>query len=138
MRTAGHDQRRGRLQALLFIFAALAALLALWHALRPDAAVPAAAVAAAPAPVRDLDWVLRDGQPVSGPERVRAVVGETLRLRIRGDHDDELHVHGYEVTRRLPAHHLVVVELPLTHSGRFDVELHHAHQALTVLEVQPR
>lgn len=139
MQTAGSDGRRRRLQALFFLLAAGALLVALWQALKPAGPVPAAAQADAPvAEARDIDWVLRGGQRVSGPAVVTATVGETLRLRVRGDHADELHVHGYEITRALPADHLVVIELALTHSGRFEIELHHAHQQLAVLEVQPR
>jgi len=136
LRTPGSDARQGRLRALVFVLIAGAVLVGLWHVFKP--AAPARTAVAAASGARSIDWVLRDGQLVSGPEIVQATVGETLLLRVRGNQRDELHVHGYDVTRDLPADHLVALELPLTHSGRFDVELHHSHQVLTVLEVQPR
>ncbi len=112
-------------------------MLVLWHWLKPVAKppVPPATVVEAS---QVIDWVVRDGRRASGPALITANAGEVLRLRVRSDQPDELHVHGYEVSRALPADHLVVVELPLTLSGRFDIELHAAHQVLAVLEVQPR
>lgn len=138
MRTAGSERARRRLRALCFLLVAGGALLMLWQVLKPAPRPLSGMQSAAPAAVRDIDWVLRDGRRVSGPAVVVAAVGDTLRLRVRGDRADELHVHGYEITRRLPADHLVVIELRLTHSGRFDIELHHAHEQLAALEVQPR
>lgn len=134
MRTARSETR---LHALFFLLCAALVLLGLWHWLKPVAR-PLPQVATAAAVAQDIDWVVRDGRRVSGPELVTAGVGETLRLRVRSNRADELHVHGYEVSRELPADHLVVLELPLAMSGRFDIELHAAHQVLTVLEVQPR
>lgn len=134
MRTARSETR---LHALFFLLCAALVLLGLWHWLKPVAR-PLPQVATAAAVAQDIDWVVRDGRRVSGPELVTARVGETLRLRVRSNRADELHVHGYEVSRELPADHLVVLELPLAMSGRFDIELHAAHQVLTVLEVQPR
>lgn len=137
MRTARSEARRARLHALFFLVVAALVMLVLWHWLKPVAKppVPAAAVVEAS---QDIDWVVRDGHRVSGPELITASAGETLRLRVRSNRADELHIHGYEVSRDLPADHLVVVELPLALSGRFDIELHGAHQVLAVLEVQPR
>lgn len=134
MRTARSETR---LHALFFLLCAALVLLGLWHWLKPVAR-PLPQVATAAAVAQDIDWVVRDGRRASGPELVTARVGETLRLRVRSNRADELHVHGYEVSRELPADHLVVLELPLAMSGRFDIELHAAHQVLTVLEVQPR
>lgn len=134
MRTARSETR---LHALFFLLCAALVLLGLWHWLRPAAQL-LPQVAAVAAVAQDIDWVVRDGKRVSGPELVTARAGETLRLRVRSNRADELHVHGYEVSRELPADHLVVLELPLAMSGRFDIELHAAHQLLTVLEVQPR
>lgn len=134
MRTARSETR---LHALFFLLCAALVLLGLWHWLKPVAR-PLPQVTTAAAVAQDIDWVVRDGRRVSGPELVTARVGETLRLRVRSNRADELHVHGYEVSRELPADHLVVLELPLAMSGRFDIELHAAHQVLTVLEVQPR
>lgn len=134
MRTARSETR---LHGLFFLLCAALVLLGLWHWLKPVAR-PLPQVATAAAVAQDIDWVVRDGRRASGPELVTARVGETLRLRVRSNRADELHVHGYEVSRELPADHLVVLELPLAMSGRFDIELHAAHQVLTVLEVQPR
>lgn len=139
MRTARNETRRARLHALFFLLVAAIVLLGLWHWLKPVAQpLPRVATAATVTEATSIDWVVRDGRRVSGPELVTARVGETLRLRVRSNLPDELHVHGYEISRELPADHLVVLELPLTLSGRFDIELHGAHQQLTVLEVQPR
>ncbi len=123
-----------RLRGLLLVVLAVVALVALWQGMRPRAVTPGPASAVA----RSIDWVVRDGRRSAGPERVVASVDDRLLLRVRSNRPDQLHVHGYEIARELPAGEQVEIALPLTQSGRFDIELHHAHQLLAVLEVQPR
>lgn len=122
--------------ALLFLLAAGVALVLLWYWLAP-AAEPVPAAPAEPV-LRVVAWQVQEGRRVHGPDRVSARAGERLRLQVRSDRDDELHIHGYELRLALVANQSRTLELDLTRSGRFEVELHRAHLPLTVLEVQPR
>lgn len=133
----------------LFAVLALATLVALWIGLRPSAppasqvslAVPS--VADAPAPVAPaleplrwrIDWPAASGAP---PAVLRAQVGDQLELTVVSARDDELHLHGYDLTLALQAGQPGTLQFPATHAGRFEIELHRGHAAIGVLEVQPR
>ncbi|MGH8482369.1 MAG: hypothetical protein ACRES8_07905, partial [Nevskiaceae bacterium] len=74
---------------------------------------------------------------VHGPPGLTAREGQQITLRVRSDVADELHVHGYELTAPLPAGEPVALTFIAARAGRFEVELHHSHRELGVLEVQP-
>lgn len=131
---------------LALVIAALALLAGLFLWLRPEPAAPLAAPAgkaasalpaAAPA-AQVFDLKIKDGKLLSGPERIEVQQGDTLTLRITSDHADELHLHGYDLTLPLPAGQAAELHLVADRSGRFEYELHHAHQGLGALEVLPR
>lgn len=132
-------------KALGLVVAALAALAALFIVLRPDpapapadrAAVPAAADPAVPPREVLADITVQDGRRVSGPALIAATQGQVLRLRVSSNRADEMHLHGYDRTLKLAAGAPAELTLELALSGRFEIELHHAHSALAVLEVQP-
>ena len=115
-----------------------------------DGAPPAAAVSAPAAPlpssspspsvaplpvVRTIDVSYAGGEVTGTTGREQVAVGERVVLRITSDVADELHVHGYDLQRALPAG--VPVEIPLhaTISGGFEVELHDAGRPLFQLRV---
>ena len=83
-------------------------------------------------------WVIRDGQRTAGPQRVTIPVGDTVEIVIDSDHDDELHLHGYDLHLDVKANEPATLHFVADHTGRFDCELHHSDIALGALEVQPR
>jgi heme/copper-type cytochrome/quinol oxidase subunit 2 len=106
----------------------------------PVAQTPAAAAPAAPAvPVtaREFEFDVARGK-VIGPPQLQVNQNERVILRVRSDVADELHVHGYELSAPLPAGEQVSLTFVAGRSGRYEVELHGAHQELGALEVQPR
>ncbi|MFP5218122.1 MAG: hypothetical protein ACLGIG_00080 [Actinomycetes bacterium] len=77
------------------------------------------------------------GGEVTGAEaRTPVEVGERVRLTITSDAPDEIHVHGYDITRALPAGQPVNVEFVADQPGIFAVELHDSRLVLTRLQVQ--
>jgi hypothetical protein len=131
---------------VLFAFAAALLLAALWFGMRPPA-TPAASLpssagalqrpdaAQAEAP-RHFALQLPVADAVTPVLQVRA--GETVELEVTSPRDDELHLHGYDLSLQLKAGVPGTLRFTAEHAGRFDVELHHAHAELAVLEVQPR
>lgn len=136
--------------ALLFVAFGALVLAALFVCLRPapptpparDASTEAAAtmpaaITAGPA-VRQITWVVRDGHRLAGPERIEIALGDAVEIVVDSDHDDELHVHGYDLHLAIHANQPASLRFTADHAGRFDCELHHADLALGALEVQPR
>ncbi|MES2684933.1 MAG: hypothetical protein V4650_15540 [Pseudomonadota bacterium] len=105
----------------------------------PLATVLATPVAVASAPVAAVfEIVVAGGKLASGPAVISVTQGTPVTLRITTDHADELHLHGYDLTLKLPKGQAAELSFVADRSGRFEYELHHAHLDLGALEVQPR
>ncbi len=131
----------------IFLGVAMALLAGLWMLLRPlpPAQPPAPAPALAetvlePATViveAPRRFTLQPGAP--GAASVLEVqVGDEVELSITTAGDDELHLHGYDLALPLRAGETGTLRFTAEHAGRFELELHHAHAELGVLEVSPR
>ena len=103
----------------------------------PPVTAPAAAKPAEPV-TQTIELAVQDGRLVSGPELIQAMQGQPIRLRITSNKADELHLHGYDLSLKLKPGVPAELNFTANLSGRFEYELHHAHAALGVLEVQPR
>ncbi|MEQ1439545.1 hypothetical protein AAG565_09280 [Fontimonas sp. SYSU GA230001] len=136
------------MRLLLFCVSAVAVLAALWLVLRPPAetpvpvSAPAAVVAAAgasPAPVpqpRRFSLAIPAAPGSDGVLHVRQ--GEPVELIVTSAKDDELHLHGYDLSLQLKAGEPATLAFVAEHAGRFEIELHHVHAEVGVLEVSPR
>ncbi|MGH8460498.1 MAG: hypothetical protein ACRESS_02715 [Stenotrophobium sp.] len=140
--------------ALLFIGIALAIAVGLFLLLKPADTAPATAATVAAASLKAPDAVtatavpvpvpqvfdigVRGGQRVSGPAQIRVQVGDDVVLRVTSDHDDELHLHGYDLLLALHANVPGELRFKAVHSGHFDYELHHADLELGALDVMPQ
>lgn len=81
--------------------------------------------------------VVRGGKPVGGVEELDFEAGETVRFAVRSDAPDELHVHGYDVEKELPAGRTVTVEFPASIEGVFEAELHESGEQIAELRIEP-
>ena len=78
--------------------------------------------------------------PLLRPGRERALTfeqGKTVRFRVRSGVDEEVHVHGYNITKALPAGKTVTVSFKGDIPGIFEVELHGSGALLAQLKVVP-
>lgn len=64
--------------------------------------------------------------------------GETVRFRVRHPSAEEVHVHGYDISKELPAGKTVTVTFQARIEGIFEVELEHSHTPLAKLTVEPK
>jgi hypothetical protein len=72
------------------------------------------------------------------PKTVRGTEGERVRFRIRSAVDEEVHVHGYDITRALPAGRVVTVTIPdATLTGIYEIELHGSGVQIGSLRIDP-
>lgn len=74
---------------------------------------------------------------VGAPRRLTVSSGETVTFRVRHDSDEELHVHGYDIARPLPAGKTVTVRFRAELEGIFEIELERSHTPLGSLQVEP-
>ncbi|MFN2471087.1 MAG: hypothetical protein ABR583_08880 [Gaiellaceae bacterium] len=92
----------------------------------------------APPPDRTTVMItIRDGQPVGGIRRARVERGERVLLVVRSDVPDEVHLHGYDLSRDVRAGGIVRLAFVADVEGRFEVELEERHLQIAELEVTP-
>jgi hypothetical protein len=70
------------------------------------------------------------------PNRVPLGQGERLRLVVTVDHDDELHLHGFDIERPVKAGQPLTVDVTGGEPGLYEVETH--RPALRLLQILVR
>ena len=80
---------------------------------------------------------VRGGKPGGGVKRLEYNKGERVRFIVTSDTADEVHVHGYDITKEVPAGGSVRFGFPASIEGVFEVELHHSEQQIAELRVSP-
>jgi hypothetical protein len=63
--------------------------------------------------------------------------GETVTFRVRHDGPEEIHVHGYDITKQLAPGKTVTVSFKADITGIFEIELEQSAQQLAELRVDP-
>jgi hypothetical protein len=81
--------------------------------------------------------VVEGGEPRGGVERLSFDSGERVRFVVRSDVADEVHVHGYDVSRDVPAGGSVRFGFPASIEGVFEVELEGRGVQIAELRVSP-
>ncbi len=146
---------------VLLVVAALVVAGAGFVLLRPDddeqAAVrsttaPAPVTTAAPAPTTtstapkttattntpQIDVIRTvNGAPLGGPAEVKVKKGETVRIDVTSNVDDEVHVHGYDIEATAAAGRRARLRFPATIEGRFEIEFHGSGETIGELTVNP-
>ena len=80
---------------------------------------------------------VRGGEPVGGVAELDYKKGDRVRFRVRSDVTEEVHVHGYDVTKDVGAGGSVKFDFPADIDGLFEVELEQSHTELATLRVSP-
>lgn len=80
---------------------------------------------------------VRGGQPVGGVEELTFTQGSRIQFVVRSDVADEVHLHGYDVTKEVPAGGEATFDVPATIDGVFEAELHHSLAPIAEITVQP-
>ena len=74
-----------------------------------------------------------DGIPTSG--RVDIAIGAEVRLTVAADVEDEVHLHGYDLTDDVVPGTPAVIEFTADIPGIFEVEFEASHRLLVELQV---
>jgi FtsP/CotA-like multicopper oxidase with cupredoxin domain len=70
----------------------------------------------------------------SGTVRVRR--GEEIQLTVRADVEEEVHVHGYDLSAAVAPGHPAKISFVADRQGNFVIELEHLHLHIAELRVQ--
>jgi hypothetical protein len=60
-----------------------------------------------------------------------------VRFRVRSKAPEEVHVHGYNILRKVTPGKTITVSFKATFTGIFEIELERSHQLLAQLKVVP-
>ena len=92
---------------------------------------PTATTRDAPEPARpDVQRVtLRDFEPVGGVKEIEAAKGDTVTIAVAVDAADEIHLHGYDITRKAALGKPARFRFRADIEGVFEMESHEAEHA---------
>ncbi|MGL4173765.1 MAG: hypothetical protein ACRCTR_06800 [Actinomycetota bacterium] len=74
--------------------------------------------------IRTIDITIQGRTVNPPPDRITIKARETIRLTVTADRNDELHIHGFEIERKLRANQPTSVELQGDTPGLYEVETH--------------
>jgi hypothetical protein len=80
---------------------------------------------------------VRNAKPVGGIEKIKVNKGERLRIVVKSDTADEIHVHGYDFMKDVAAGGSVRFNFKATIDGNFEIELENRKQQIAELTVEP-
>jgi hypothetical protein len=80
---------------------------------------------------------VKGGEPVGGVEDVQAKKGDTVRLAVRADVPDHVHLHGYDVMRDIAPGKPAKLNFKANIEGVFEVELEDSGVTIAEITVNP-
>jgi len=100
---------------------------------------PAADHEPAPEPEPTFERVsVRAGKPVGGIQRIEVKKGDRARFEVTStDTTEELHLHGYDITRDLKPGSRARFSFDANAEGIFEIELHGTGTQIAQLTVEP-
>jgi hypothetical protein len=81
--------------------------------------------------------VIADGEPVGGVAELEFSAGDRIRFQVESDVDDEVHVHGYDLSEDVTAGGAASFDFPADIEGIFEVELEERAEPIAELRVNP-
>lgn len=81
--------------------------------------------------------VIKNGEPVGGVQELEYSAGDQIRFEVDSDVADEIHVHGYDLMKDVPAGGSVSLSFPAEIEGIFEVELEGRREQIAELRVNP-
>ena len=103
----------------------------------PTTAAPTAAAPAPPPRPRVPVVRLRDGKSAGGVAELEFRSGDRARFVVASDTAQEIHFHGYDITRDVPAGGRVTFSFRAEAQGAFEVEVHGTGEQIATVKVVP-
>ena len=63
--------------------------------------------------------------------------GDTVRFRVRNDTAEEIHVHGYDITKEVEPNKTATVSFKASITGIFEIEFHGSGTQIAELRIEP-
>jgi FtsP/CotA-like multicopper oxidase with cupredoxin domain len=79
----------------------------------------------------------KDGKPVGGVAEIDVNKGDEVRFKVKSAIAEEIHVHGYDLMKDVPAGGTVTFEFPAELEGIFEAELEGQAEQILELRVEP-
>jgi hypothetical protein len=92
---------------------------------------------ATPKPEVTTIVVGKDGKPVGGVAEIDVNKGDEVRFRVKSAIAEEIHVHGYDLMKDVPAGGTVSFAFPAELEGIFEAELEGEAEQILELRVEP-
>lgn len=87
--------------------------------------------------VQSFSARIEGGSVVGGIQRWEVAQGDDVRIVVRSDVDDEIHLHGYDITKNVAPGAPAILAFGATIPGRFELESHESGGQIAQLDVQP-
>lgn len=81
--------------------------------------------------------VVRNGEPVGGIQTLEFSAGEEVRFRVSSDAAEEIHVHGYDIAKDVPAGGTIEFDFPAELEGIYEAELEELGVQIAELRINP-
>lgn len=80
---------------------------------------------------------VRNGEPVGGIQTLEFSAGEEIRFRVSSDEEEEIHVHGYDISQVVPAGGAIEFDFPAELEGIYEAELEALGVQIAELRINP-
>jgi hypothetical protein len=80
---------------------------------------------------------VKGGKPVGGITDITVNKGDRVLFAVTSDVADEIHVHGYDFMKDVPAGGTVRFDFPAKIDGSFEIELENRKEQIASLKVEP-
>lgn len=80
---------------------------------------------------------VKNAKPVGGIEQIKVNKGDQIRLVIKSDTADEIHIHGYDLHKDVEAGGAARFAFKATSDGNYEIELEGRKEQIAQLTVEP-
>jgi hypothetical protein len=80
---------------------------------------------------------VKNAKPVGGIEAIKVNKGDEVRLVVKSDTPDEIHIHGYDLKQEVEAGGSAAFKFKATIDGAFEIELENHGEQIAELTVEP-
>jgi maltose-binding protein MalE len=90
-----------------------------------------------PAGPKTFTVVVKNAQPAGGIKQIKVKKDDQIRIIVKSDTADEVHLHGYDIHKDVKAGGSVTFNLKATSDGGYEMELESRKQQIAELLVEP-